>query len=41
MDRLLAAMAREPVHTTELFLEKLQAIGGEAEARDFGQALHA
>lgn len=41
MDRLMAEMAREPVHTTAIFLKHLTAIGGADAARDFEAALHA
>lgn len=39
MDRLMAEMAREPVHTTEIFLRLLTGIAGEAAAREFADAL--
>jgi hypothetical protein len=40
MDRLMIAMAREPVHTTAIFLEHLTEIAGADAARDFDKALH-
>jgi aminopeptidase N len=40
MDRLLAEMAREPVHTTEIFLKRLARTAGEEAARAFEEALH-
>ena len=39
MDRLMAVMAREPVHTTAIFLKHLTEIGGADAARDFKVAL--
>lgn len=41
MDRLMIAMAREPVHTTTIFLGHLGTIAGEAATRDFAAALRA
>ena len=40
MDRLMIAMAKEPVHTTPVFLRLLTGIAGAAAARDFERALH-
>lgn len=39
MDRLMVAMAREPVHTTEVFLRLLTGISGAEAARDFEMTL--
>ena len=39
MDRLMAQMVREPVHTTAVFLRLLTRIGGAEAARAFEQAL--
>jgi hypothetical protein len=41
MDRLMAEMSREPVHTTAVFMRLLTNIAGEAPAREFERALHA
>ena len=41
VDRLLAAMAREPVPTTPIFLKHLTGGAGEAEAKRFDAELHA
>ena len=40
MDRLMIAMAKEPVHTTPVFLKHLTAIAGADAAREFEKALH-
>jgi len=40
MDRLMAAMAREPVHTTAAFLQLLAGVAGAEAAQAFEQALH-
>lgn len=40
MDRLMIGMAREPVHTTAIFLRHLTEIAGVDAARDFDKALH-
>lgn len=40
MDRLMIAMAKEPVHTTAIFLKHLAEIAGTDAARDFDKALH-
>ena len=40
MDRLMARMAREPVHTTTVFLELLTEIAGPDAAAQFERALH-
>ena len=39
MDRLMAEMSREPVHTTPVFMRLLTNIAGEAAAREFERAL--
>src|SRR3546814_4582622 len=41
MDRLMIAMAKEPAHTTAIFLRHLTEIAGADAARDFDAALHA
>lgn len=41
MDRLMAEMSREPVHTTAVFMRLLTNIAGEEAAREFERALHA
>ncbi|WP_447762884.1 hypothetical protein [Sphingopyxis panaciterrae] len=41
MDRLMIAMAKEPVHTTPIFLKHLTEIAGAGAAREFETALHA
>lgn len=40
MDRLMIAMAKEPVHTTAVFLRHLTEIAGADAAREFDTALH-
>jgi hypothetical protein len=40
MDRLMIAMAKEPVHTTPVFLKHLTMIAGADAAREFEKALH-
>jgi hypothetical protein len=40
MDRLMIAMAKEPVHTTPVFLKHLTAIAGAHAAGEFEKALH-
>jgi len=40
MDRLMAEMAREPVHTHAIFLRLLTNIAGEAAAQEFDRAMH-
>src|SRR3546814_19335280 len=41
MDRLMIAMAKEPAHTTAIFLRHLTELAGADAARDFDAALHA
>lgn len=40
MDRLMIAMAKEPIHTTPIFLEHLGRVAGAEEAEVFEKALH-
>jgi hypothetical protein len=40
MDRLMTRMAREPVHTTQIFMGLLTEIAGAEAAAAFDRALH-